>query len=56
MGWKVKQVAAMMKEPMTLLPLAPKSSYQTLRVWSCGLLRYPHWGEEGMGMIDFQAI
>jgi hypothetical protein len=43
MGWKVKTADGMMREPMTLLPLAPKSSYQTLRVWSCGLLHYPHW-------------
>jgi hypothetical protein len=27
-----------------LLPLAPKSSCQTLRVCPCGLLRYPHEG------------
>jgi hypothetical protein len=27
-----------------LLPLAPKSSCQTLRICPCGLLRYPHKG------------
>jgi hypothetical protein len=29
-----------------LLPLAPKSSGQTLWVCPCGLLRYPHYWNE----------
>jgi hypothetical protein len=36
-----------------LLPLAPKSSGQTLRVCPCGLLRYSH---EGIKMISNRGI